>query len=1063
MDSFDNFAIAAWIFTVDTMPLTIYNLQPPDVSITNNSAPMIGANYIDPSGIDVSSVLLEVDGIDVNLFAIVTTSGVSYIPATALPEGIHTVYLEVKDNYNNLTTVTWNFTVDATPPIIMNLQPPDSSTTNDNTTIISADYSDSSGINVSSVLLEVDGIDVTPSATITASNVSFIPGTVLPDGIHTVYIEVRDIYGNLATTTWSFAVDTLAPIITNLQPPDASITNNSTPLIGANYNDPSDIDVSGVLLEVDGIDITSFATVTASGVSYIPGTALLDEVHTIYLEVKDIYGNLATVTWNFTVDTLPPIITNLQPPDLSTTNNTTPIISADYSDPSGINVSSVLLEVDGIDETPSGIITTNNVTYIPGTALSEGIHTVYLEVKDNVGNLVTTMWNFTVDTLAPIITNLQPPDASTTNDSTPTISADYNDLSGINVSSVVLIVDGLDMTSSAMVYATNVTYLPGTALSDGIHTVYLEVRDDVNNLATATWSFTVDTTPPITTISPDIYTVKLGTLFTLTATDGVGGCGVNYTQFRIDNGQWIDFSALFSIDTYECHNITYRSVDYLGNIENEKTLSIYVPKAPITTLIIGTPQYGTTPRYVNYSTQLSFSVIDYSGTGYDTNYYIDTSSPIIYVGPITVSTEGPHTIYFYSTDDLGNIEDTKEFDIIVDNTSPQTDIATGEPNYISGDTWVTSATEFTLNAIDGGMIPVGVNHTKYRIWNGGVWTSWNSYAGGFSLGTIEGVSYLEYYSIDWLRNGEPFQNRTFIIDNTPPTTTISVSDPKYKSDLSNIWNVTSATTLSLSPIDHGVGFNYTEYRIWNNGSWSEWYKYTDGFRLGSTNGTKYVEWLSIDYLGNREMTHNRTCFVDNIPPMTDYLLLLEPDNTEARISLISSDVGSGVNFTKCRIDSGDWINYSSSFVINESGEHVIYFWSADKLGNIEEPKEVTVMVEKPETPTPPDEGKKEANNKPLIALIFSIILLIVGSYVSYKRPLSFKGEVTRDRLLTWLIVVLPFVIAEIITGVVSLSTGILSFPPLLGVGMIVDTTILVIGLVAEGYIYKYFEKHSIKK
>jgi outer membrane protein assembly factor BamB len=1060
MDTVGNLATATWSFTVDSTPPIITNLQPPDASITNDNTTTISVDYSDPSGINTSSVMLKVDGIDVTSSATVTANGVSYIPGTVLSDSIHTVYLEVKDNYGNLATATWTFTVDTLPPIITNLQPPDSTTTNDSTPIIGGNYTDISGINLSSVLLEVDGIDVTSFATITVSNVSYLPGMALSEGIHTVYLEVRDNVGNLAIETWSFTVDTVPPIITNLQPPDASTTNDSIPIISADYSDSSGINVSSVLLMVDGIDVTSSAAVTTSGVIYIPTMALSDGIHTVYLEVRDIYGNLATGTWTFTVDTAPPIITDLQPPDTSTTNDSIPTISTDYNDLSGINVSSVMLKVDGIDVTSSTTVTASSVSYTSVIALSDGNHTVYLEVKDNVGNLAIETWSFIVDTAPPTITNLQPPDASMTNDNASVISADYSDLSGIDVGSVVLKVDGQDMTSSAMVNATNVTYLPGTALSDGIHTGYLEVRDNVNNLATATWSFTVDTTPPITTISPDIYTVKLGTLFTLMANDGVGGCGVNYTQYRIDNGQWIDFSAPFSIDSYGYHNITFRSEDNLGNVENENTLPIYVPEAPITTLIIGSPQYGTTPRYVNYSTQFSFSVIDYSGTGYNTYYYIDSLPPILYIGPITVSTEGTHAIYFYTIDNLGNIEDTKEFEIIIDNTPPTTDIVIGDPCYVSKDTWVTSVTEFTLSATDGGLIPVGVNHTMYRIWNGGVWTSWNTYAGGFSLGTNDGLSYLEFYSIDWLGNGEPSQNRTVIVDNTPPTTMISVGDPKYKDSPNDIWNVTSATTFTLSSIDEGAGLNYTEYRIWDNGSWYGWYKYTGEFRLDLDNGTRYVEWFSVDFLDNKGMTQNQTYFVDNIPPETNYLLLIESDNTEARLSLIPNDVGSGIDITKYRIDSGDWINYSSTFVINESGEHVIYFWSSDKLGNIEKTKEVSVLVEKPETPVPSDGEYKETNNKPLIALIFSIILLLVGSYVSYKRPLSFKGEVTRDRLLTWLIVVLPFVIAEIITGVVSLTTGVLSVPPLLGVGMIVDTAILMSGSVTNGYIYKKGQKAS---
>jgi hypothetical protein len=159
-------------------------------------------------------------------------------------------------------------------------------------------------------------------------------------------------------------------------------------------------------LTVNGIDVTSNATITANGVSYITGTALSDGIYTVYVEVQDIFGYLATETWSFTVDATPPDITNLQPPDTSIINDTTPIISADYSDPSGIDVSSVVLMVDGIDITLFAFVTVSGVSYIPGMALSDGVHTVYIEVKDNVGNLAFVTWSFTVDTTLPPPTNL---------------------------------------------------------------------------------------------------------------------------------------------------------------------------------------------------------------------------------------------------------------------------------------------------------------------------------------------------------------------------------------------------------------------------------------------------------------------------------------------------------------------------------------------------------------------------------------------------------------------------------------------------------------------------------
>ncbi len=103
-------------------------------------------------------------------------------------------------------------------------------------------------------------------------------------------------------------LDNWPPTITNLQPPHGSVTNDNTPLIGADYNDLSGIDIGSIILEVDGINVTSIANVTTSCVSYIPGVNLSDGVHTVYLEVRDNVGNHATVTWTFTV------VTALAPP-----------------------------------------------------------------------------------------------------------------------------------------------------------------------------------------------------------------------------------------------------------------------------------------------------------------------------------------------------------------------------------------------------------------------------------------------------------------------------------------------------------------------------------------------------------------------------------------------------------------------------------------------------------------------------------------------------------------------------------------------------------------------------
>jgi len=402
----------------------------------------------------------------------------------------------------------WNFTIDTTKPIITNLQPPNGTITRDGTPTISANYSDSSGINVTSVLLKINDIDETSNATILASGTK-LHNRIFFEGNYTIYLEVKDNAGNLATATWSFVIDFTLPTITNLQPPPSSELTGNPLIISADYYDANGINVSSVLLKVDDIDVTLDSTVTANNVSFLPSSTFVDGVHFISLEVRDIAGNLNTQKWTFIVDATPLEIINKQPSNASTTNYSKPEISANFSNPLDINVSSILLRVDSIDVTAETIATVQGVYYLPDVELTNGTHTIYLEVRDRIGNLATASWYFIVDipqsdTTPPTITNLRPLNASTITNNYTTISANYSDLSGINISSVILLVDGVDVTSSSIITEKGITYIPLEPLSNGNHTVYLEVKDNSSshNRATKTWTFTISTSPDTPDITP---------------------------------------------------------------------------------------------------------------------------------------------------------------------------------------------------------------------------------------------------------------------------------------------------------------------------------------------------------------------------------------------------------------------------------------------------------------------------------------------------------------------------------------------------------------------------------
>jgi len=111
-----------------------------------------------------------------------------------------------------------------------------------------------------------------------------------------------------------------------------------------------------------------------------------------------------------------------------------------------------------------------------------------------------------VDTTPPTISDLTPPDGTLVNTATPTISATVTDASGIDVDTIAMTVDETTVTP---IYDTGlVSYVVTETLSEGSHTVILNVLDTVNNQATASWSFTVDTTPPVQVTGVMVTTVS---------------------------------------------------------------------------------------------------------------------------------------------------------------------------------------------------------------------------------------------------------------------------------------------------------------------------------------------------------------------------------------------------------------------------------------------------------------------------------------------------------------------------------------------------------------------------
>jgi hypothetical protein len=72
---------------------------------------------------------------------------------------------------------------------------------------------------------------------------------------------------------------------------------------------------------------------------------------------------------------------------------------------------------------------------------------------------------------------------------------------------------------------------------------------------------------------------------------------------------------------------------------------------------------------------------------------------------------------------------------------------------------------------------------------------------------------------------------------------------------------------------------------------------------------------------------------------------------EKTITLTATDDLSGVNQTVYKLDNGVWIQYSVPITVSVVGDHIVYYYSIDNAGNIEEEKNQVFTVSLPVTIT----------------------------------------------------------------------------------------------------------------
>lgn len=312
----------------------------------------------------------------------------------------------------------------------------------------------------------------------------------------------------------------LAPAAPTLDPTPPAFTNQSN-LVLQGTAEP------GTLLTVQGGVTTVTGLANGAGAFSVSVPLANNTASTLRVFATGSAGDgLTSAPTSVTVthDDVPPAVSITNPAASALLRGTVPL-TATASDSNGIAL--VTLKADGLTLTATN--TPPFTASLDTHTLVDGAHTLSAIARDNAGNEAVASIGVTTDNTPPVLTITAPADGSSVSTQIPIITLGYSDAtSGVNLSTLQVTMDGLDVTSAFARTPTGATATLASPLTDGPHTVRASIADQAGNVNSTTATLTVRSGPDFTlAIAPATGAVLAGdqVSYRITATGSEGFSG----------------------------------------------------------------------------------------------------------------------------------------------------------------------------------------------------------------------------------------------------------------------------------------------------------------------------------------------------------------------------------------------------------------------------------------------------------------------------------------------------------------------------------------------------------
>ncbi len=224
---------------------------------------------------------------------------------------------------------------------------------------------------------------------------------------------------------------------------------------------------------------TLTALVQSTGAWNVAPAPMGEGSRTVTAAVTDPAGNTSTATEQLIVDTIAPAVT-ITGGATALTNDPTPTITGTTDAPLGAVVTVTLA-----DQTLSDPVQADGTWSVTSAHLADGPHLVLMTVSDAAGNQASAVQTLTVNTVAPLVTIMGGPSASTSSTS-PTLSGSTDASPG---STITVTVAGQTLTALVQPDGSwNVTF---SAVGVGAWQALATVTNDAGDVGSATQTLTI--------------------------------------------------------------------------------------------------------------------------------------------------------------------------------------------------------------------------------------------------------------------------------------------------------------------------------------------------------------------------------------------------------------------------------------------------------------------------------------------------------------------------------------------------------------------------------------------